>query len=163
MSHVTTQQETIELRERLRSAGKTVVFTNGLFDVLHVGHLDYLERARGLGDALIVGVNSDTSSRALKGPSHPIVPQGERARLLAALRIVDAAVIFDELTACTLLRLLQPEIYVKGGDYATKDWPERETARELGCRIELLPYISGRSTSGLVREILARFCDDLRT
>jgi rfaE bifunctional protein nucleotidyltransferase chain/domain len=163
MVNLTTHQEAMDFREGLRAAGKTVVFTNGLFDVLHVGHLDYLERARNLGDALIVGVNSDSSARALKGPAHPLLPEGERARLLAALRVVDAVVVFEELTACNLIRLLQPDIYVKGGDYATKAWPERDTATELGCRVELLPYIRGRSTSELFREIAVRFRHDART
>jgi rfaE bifunctional protein nucleotidyltransferase chain/domain len=162
MVHLTTHEEAIDFRERLRAAGKTVVFTNGLFDVLHVGHLDYLERARELGDALVVGLNSDSSARALKGPSHPLLPQEERARLLAALRVVDAVIVFEELTACNLIRLLRPDIYVKGGDYATKAWPERNTAIDLGCRVELLPYIEGRSTSGLLREIVTRFRDDAR-
>ena len=163
MVHLTTHQEAVELREGLRAAGKTVVFTNGLFDVLHVGHLDYLERARALGDALIVGVNSDSSARALKGPAHPLLPHHERARLLAALRVVDAVIIFDELTACNVLRMLRPDVYVKGGDYATKTWPERTTALDLGCRVELLPYIKGRSTSELIREIVVRFRHDPRT
>jgi rfaE bifunctional protein nucleotidyltransferase chain/domain len=163
MFHLMTRQEALDFRERLRAAGKAVVFTNGLFDVLHVGHLDYLERARDLGDALIVGVNSDASARTLKGPSHPLLPEGERARLLAALRVVDAVVIFEELTACSLIRLLEPDIYVKGGDYATKAWPERSTAIDIGCRVELLPYIQGRSTSELLREIVVRFRNDTRT
>ena len=163
MVHLITHQEAIDFREQLRAAGKRVVFTNGLFDVLHVGHLDYLERARALGDALIVAVNSDSSARALKGPAHPLLPEDERARLLAALRVVDAVVIFEELTACNLIRLLRPDIYVKGGDYATKAWPERTTAIDLGCRVELLPYIRGRSTSELFKEIVVRFRDDART
>jgi D-glycero-beta-D-manno-heptose 1-phosphate adenylyltransferase len=162
MVHLATHQEAVELRESLRAGGRTVVFTNGLFDVLHVGHLDYLERARALGDALIVGVNSDSSARALKGPAHPLLPEHERARLLAALRVVDAVIIFEELTACAMLRRLQPDIYVKGGDYATKSWPERATALDLGCRVELLPYVAGRSTSELIREILVRFCHEPR-
>lgn len=163
MVHLTTHQEAVELRERLRAAGKTIVFTNGLFDVLHVGHLDYLERARALGDALFVGVNSDSSARALKGPAHPLLPEHERARLLAALRVVDAVIIFEELTACNVLRMLRPDVYAKGGDYATKSWPERTTALDLGCRVELLPYVTGRSTSELIREIVLRFRHDPRT
>jgi rfaE bifunctional protein nucleotidyltransferase chain/domain len=162
MVQVTTHQETFALRELLRTAGKTVVFTNGLFDLLHVGHLDYLERARALGDALFVGVNSDRSASTLKGPAHPLLPVDERARLLAALRVVDAVTVFDDLTACSLIRLLQPDIYVKGGDYAVKDWPERETAIRLGCRVELLPYVTGRSTSELMKEIAVRFRNDTR-
>lgn len=163
MAHVMTHQEAVKVRERLRRAGKVVVFTNGLFDLLHAGHLDYLERARALGDALFVGLNSDFSARALKGSTHPLLPENERARLLAALRVVDAVIVFEDLTACNLIGLLQPDIYVKGGDYATKAWPERETAIGLGCRVELLPYVTGRSTSELIREIVVRFGNDTGT
>src|SRR5689334_18779927 len=106
-----------------KSAGKRVVFTNGVFDLLHVGHIRYLEEARGLGDVLIVGLNSDTSARALKGESRPLVPQSEREELLLALRCVDAVVIFDEPTADTVLAALQPQVYVKGGDYAQSGPP----------------------------------------
>jgi D-beta-D-heptose 7-phosphate kinase/D-beta-D-heptose 1-phosphate adenosyltransferase len=144
-------------RRELRSAGKTVVFTNGLFDLLHAGHLDYLERAGALGDVLIIGLNSDVSSRALRGANHPIMPQEERGRLLSALSMVDMVVLFDDTTATTLLDALKPDIYVKGGDYSRKEWPEKETALAIGCRVELLPFLEGYSTSRLIETILARF------
>jgi D-glycero-beta-D-manno-heptose 1-phosphate adenylyltransferase len=101
-----------------RAAGQRIVFTNGVFDLLHVGHVRYLRQARALGDALIVGLNSDASTRRLKGPQRPVVPQAERAELLAALADVDAVTVFAEDTACKLVTSLQPEIYAKGGDYA---------------------------------------------
>ncbi len=147
----------VEYRAQLRAAGKTVVFTNGLFDLLHIGHLSYLERARALGDMLIVGLNSDDSSRALKGESHPIQTQEERGQLLAALNVVDVVVVFDQKTASHLIRALQPDIYVKGGDYARKTWPEREIALATGCQVKLIPFLKGHSTTKLVEKILARF------
>ncbi|MCY4537451.1 MAG: adenylyltransferase/cytidyltransferase family protein [Chloroflexi bacterium] len=141
------------LRDALRDAGKTLVFSNGHFDLLHIGHLDYLEKARGLGDALFVGLNGDASSARLKGMGRPIVPARERARLLTALRPVDAVIIFEEDRADRLLRALQPEIYVKGGDYAHQDLPERPTVEAYGGRVELIDYLPGRSTSDLIRRI----------
>jgi rfaE bifunctional protein nucleotidyltransferase chain/domain len=149
-----------EYRQQLRAAGKTVVFTNGLFDLLHIGHLTYLERARELGDTLIVGLNSDASSRALKGAAHPIMPQEERSQLLAALTPVDIVVIFDDRTASRLIRTLEPDIYVKGGDYALKTWPEKEIAMAVGCEVKLIPFLKGHSTSNLVERIVARISDN---
>lgn len=157
MGRVLSIEAATEYCQRLRTAGKSVVFTNGLFDILHLGHLDYLKRARALGDALIVGLNSDASARTLKGAAHPVLPQEERSQLLAALRVVDAVVVFDELTASDLIRALEPDIYVKGGDYADKCWPERETALAVGACVELLPFLEGHSTSQIVERIVARF------
>lgn len=141
------------MRASLRGAGKTLVFTNGHFDLLHVGHLDYLEKASQLGDALFVGLNGDASTRRLKGPGRPLVPDAERARLLAALVPVAAVVIFQEDTADNLLRALQPDIYVKGGDYADKPLPERATVEAYGGRVELIEYLPGHSTSSIVERI----------
>lgn len=145
----------------LREPGKRLVFTNGHFDLLHVGHLDYLERARALGDALYVGVNSDDSTRRLKGAGRPIVPAEERARLLAALRVVDAAIIFHADTADSLIRALKPEIYVKGGDYDAaagmprKPLPERPTVEAYGGRVILIDYLAGHSTTSLIARVRA--------
>lgn len=141
------------LRDQLKREGKTLVFTNGHFDLLHVGHLDYLEKARGLGDALIVAVNGDASTRRLKGSDRPIVPAKERARLLAALAPVSAVIIFEADTADDLLRTLQPEVYVKGGDYAEKPLPERATVQAYGGRVELIEFLSGHSTTALINRI----------
>lgn len=150
-----TLDEALARRAALRAAGKTLVFTNGHFDLLHVGHLDYLEQARALGDALFVGVNGDASSAQLKGTGRPIVPAPERARLIAALVPVTAAIIFEQATADALLRALQPEIYVKGGDYRDKSLPERSTVAEYGGRIVLIDYLAGHSTSALIARIKA--------
>ena len=140
-------------RDALRNAGKSLVFTNGHFDLFHVGHLDYLEKARALGDALFVGLNGDASSARLKGRGRPLVPAQERARMLAALDPVDAVIIFDEDTADSLLSALQPEIYVKGGDYAHKVLPERPTVAAYGGRVELIDFLPGHSTSELIQKI----------
>ena len=147
------RQQAIQLRRQLRRQGQTLVFTNGHFDLLHVGHLDYLEKARRLGDALFLGLNGDRSSARLKGRARPIVPAMERARLLAALVPVTAVIIFDEDTADALLKALRPDIYVKGGDYADKPLPEREAVAAYGGRIELIDYLPNHSTTRLIRKI----------
>jgi D-glycero-beta-D-manno-heptose 1-phosphate adenylyltransferase len=139
----------------LRHEGKRLVFTNGHFDLMHVGHLDYLERARALGDALFIGINGDTSTRHLKGAGRPLVPASERARLIAALECVSAAVIFEEDTATSLIMALRPAVYVKGGDYAGKAWPERDFVVGYGGEVALIPYLPDHSTSALIARIRA--------
>ncbi|MBK8021623.1 MAG: D-glycero-beta-D-manno-heptose 1-phosphate adenylyltransferase [Chloroflexi bacterium] len=155
MGRILTLDQARDLRERLRSAGQICVFTNGHFDLLHVGHLDYLEKARRLGDALIVGVNGDAACRALKGTGRPIVPANERARLLAALVPVEAVVIFEEDTAIELIRVLRPDVYVKGGDYHDKTLPERPIVESQGGRVALIDYLPDHSTSALIARIKA--------
>ena len=152
--------ELLTIRERLKDQGKTVVLTNGHFDVLHVGHVDCLQRARALGDVLIVGLNSDASTRLLKGEKRPIVPQEERAQLLAALQCVDYVVIFEETTAERLLVALKPAVYAKGGDWAIADLPEAKVAAEHGIRIEILPRLPNHSTTDIIGTILARYGGD---
>lgn len=142
-------------RAQRRAAGQTLVFTNGHFDLLHVGHLDYLEKARALGDALFVGLNGDASTTRLKGAGRPLVPAEERARLLAALLPVTAVIVFEDDTADGLIRALQPDIYVKGGDYATKPLPERPTVEAYGGRVALIDYLPDHSTSALIARIRA--------
>ena len=154
-----------------RSAKQRIVLTNGHFDLLHLGHVDYLQRAAALGDALVVGVNSDASTRALKGPHRPLVPDQERAAVLAALACVDLVVIFDELTADQLVRELAPDIYVKGGDWdptgdaaqlavsdrPTGEPPEARVVRTYGGDVRYLPYLAGHSTSALIETIVSRY------
>ncbi|MGE5707286.1 MAG: D-glycero-beta-D-manno-heptose 1-phosphate adenylyltransferase [Bacteroidota bacterium] len=140
-----------EARELAR--GKRAVFTNGCFDLLHVGHLRYLQAARKLGDLLIIGLNSDKSVQALKGPSRPILPEEERAELLNGLACVDAVVLFDEPTASRLLTEIEPALYVKGGDYAVETLPETPVVRAYGGEIVILPFVEGRSTSSIVEKI----------
>ncbi len=136
--------------------GRTVVFTNGHFDLLHVGHVRYLQAARALGDALVVAVNSDASTRARK-PGRPIVPQDERAELVAALACVDAVVIFEDLTANTLVATLRPDVYAKGGDWSRPGGPrppEVEAVTAYGGCVAYLPFVPERSTTALVERIL---------
>jgi rfaE bifunctional protein nucleotidyltransferase chain/domain len=155
MGDVLTLEQASAARERLRSAGRRLVFTNGHFDLLHIGHLDYLEQARALGDALYVGINGDGSSARLKGPHRPLVPAGERARLVAALVPVTAAIIFNEDTAAELIAGLRPDIYVKGGDYRGKPLPERPLVESYGGQVVLIDYLPDHSTSELIRRVKA--------
>lgn len=144
----------LELRETWRSAGKTVVWTNGVFDLLHVGHLRSLEAARRFGDILVVGVNGDESVRALKGAGRPIVPADERAELLSGLRAVDEVIIFDEATPEHALARLKPDIHSKGADYAPPDGkpiPELNLVHSYGGRVEFLPLVLGISSTELAR------------
>jgi len=146
----------VEWRERMRAAGKRVVFTNGCFDLLHAGHATYLEWARAQGDALIVGLNGDASVRALKGEFRPFVVFEDRATVLAALRSVDAVVGFDERTPEELLDVLRPDVHVKGAQYRIEDLPERIVVESNGGSIVLAPHAAGRSTTDLVAEIRRR-------
>jgi rfaE bifunctional protein nucleotidyltransferase chain/domain len=148
-----TKREAQALIERLRSEGKTVVFTNGVFDLLHPGHVRYLREARRLGDALIVGVNSDRSVRANKGPDRPLTPEAERAEILEALEYVDAAVIFDEETPHDLISTLQPDVLVKGADWGENAIVGRDIVEARGGRVVRVPVERGYSTSGIVAKI----------
>lgn len=129
---------------------ETIVLTNGCFDILHVGHVTYLQQARALGDKLIVGLNSDASVRALKGPSRPINTEADRAAVLRALACVDEVVVFDELTPDRLIKDIRPDVYVKGGDYDERTLPERDLVHTLGGVVRILEHVPGRSTSALV-------------
>jgi rfaE bifunctional protein nucleotidyltransferase chain/domain len=148
----------VQWRDCARREGRAVVWTNGCFDLVHVGHVRNLQAARGLGDALVVGVNDDASVRRLKGPRRPVLPAEERAELLAALACVDAVVLFGEDTPSESLARLQPDIHCKGADYAPpsgKPIPEAAVVAAYGGRIEYLPLVPGISTSELVRRIVA--------
>ena len=140
----------------MRAAGKKLVVTNGCFDILHAGHVTYLAAARGLGDALLVGLNSDASVRALKkGPSRPVNPEGDRATVLAALAAVDGVCIFEEVDALRFLSEVQPDIYAKGGDYTidTINQPERRLIEGAGGKVVILPGVPGRSTTNVLAKI----------
>jgi D-beta-D-heptose 7-phosphate kinase/D-beta-D-heptose 1-phosphate adenosyltransferase len=136
-----------------RRAGKRIVFTNGCFDLLHVGHVRYLAAARDAGDLLIVAVNSDSSVRRLKGAGRPLVPATARAELLAALAAVDYVTIFDEDTPAILIRRIQPDVLVKGGDWTPDEVVGRDTVEASGGRVLIIPTIEGFSTSGLAERI----------
>ena len=142
-------------RDELRRAGRRLVVTNGCFDLLHVGHIAYLEASRERGDALLVGLNGDDSVRQLKGPPRPITPESDRARVLAALGCVDGICIFPEMRATRFLATAAPDVYVKGGDYtlATIDQDERRAVEAGGGRIDFIPFVPGKSTTGLLAKI----------
>ncbi|MCW5557315.1 MAG: adenylyltransferase/cytidyltransferase family protein [Verrucomicrobiae bacterium] len=142
-------------RERLRAAGRRLVVTNGCFDLLHVGHVHYLEAARALGDALLVGVNGDDSVRQLKGPDRPLNSEQDRMRVLAALACVDGVSLFTDKRATRFLTAAQPDLYVKGGDYTvdTMDPDERAAIEAAGGQIRFLSFVPGRSTTELVNRL----------
>jgi rfaE bifunctional protein nucleotidyltransferase chain/domain len=148
--------EAVAWREAARARGLRLVFTNGCFDVLHAGHVGYLAWARAQGGALIVGLNSDASVRALKGPERPFVPFAERARVLSALRSVDAVVGFAERTPEVLLHRLRPDVHVKSAQYRLEDLPERDVVLRAGGEILFAPHEAGKSTTDLVVAIRAR-------
>ncbi|EMJ67028.1 D-glycero-beta-D-manno-heptose 1-phosphate adenylyltransferase [Leptospira sp. P2653] len=131
-----------------------IVFTNGCFDLVHRGHITYLSQARELGDFLWIGLNSDSSVKRLKGEQRPVVPEDDRAILLSNLRFVDAVTIFSQDTPLELIRLIKPAIHVKGGDYKVEDLPETSIVREFGGKVEILPFVPGKSTSLLIEKIL---------
>ena len=149
---------TILAEERRR--GQRIVFTNGCFDLLHVGHVRYLQQARQLGDLLVLGLNSDASVRRLKGPQRPLIGEEERAHILSALHCVDYVVLFDEDTPLELIRALRPQVLVKGGDYTPDEVVGRELVEGWGGRVEIIPFEAGHSTTGLVEKILRQHRDE---
>jgi D-beta-D-heptose 7-phosphate kinase/D-beta-D-heptose 1-phosphate adenosyltransferase len=148
-----TRADAVALVKRLRAAGTTIVFTNGVFDLLHVGHLRYLQHARDLGGALLIGLNSDRSVRQIKGPDRPITTESERAEVLEALRCVDAVVIFDEPTPGDLIAAVQPDVLVKGADWAENAIVGRDIVEARGGRVVRVALEPGQSTSGIIAKI----------
>ena len=146
----------LALVARTRERGGAVVFTNGVFDLIHPGHVRYLQSARRLGDVLVVGVNSDHSVRAIKGPSRPVNPEHERVEILCALGCVDAAVVFDEDTPLALIRQIQPDVLVKGADWAADDIVGRDVVEARGGRVVRMPIEAGFSTTRLIGRASAR-------
>lgn len=142
--------ELLGMRQGLRATGKTLVFTNGVFDLLHVGHVRYLAAARLLGDVLVVGINSDRTVRELKGEGRPIVNEHERAEILAALRQVDFVTIFDDVSPRSLIARLLPDVLVKGGDYGLDEIHGREEVEAAGGRVVSLPFVAGASTTNIL-------------
>ncbi len=137
-----------------RFAGRRIVFTNGVYDILHAGHVQLLQRAKALGDVLVVGLNSDASTRRLKGPTRPINREADRLALVAALDSVDYAVLFAEDTPAETIRALRPDVHVKGGDYVADQLPEIEAVREVGAQVEILSLVEGRSTTNVIKQIV---------
>lgn len=151
---VKTQADLAQIVQARRERGERCVFTNGCFDILHVGHIRYLQEARELGDYLVVALNSDQSVRQLKGYPRPFVAQDERAEMIAALESVDYVTIYDELTADKVIRLLRPEIYVKGGDYQPENITEAPAVRAYGGQVVTVTLVQGRSTTRLVERVV---------
>jgi D-beta-D-heptose 7-phosphate kinase/D-beta-D-heptose 1-phosphate adenosyltransferase len=147
---------------RLQNAGKRIVFTNGCFDILHSGHIDLLTRARGLGDALVVAINTNASVVRMKGPSRPIIPQDERAELLSGLEMVDFVCTFDEDTPLQAILEIRPDVLVKGADWTSNIVGQSEV-ESWGGNVVALPLIEGRSTSGIVERVLARYGNPRKT
>ena len=154
---IKTKEDLHRIVEDLKKRGKRIVFTNGCFDLLHLGHIRYLEKAKSLGDILLVGVNSDRSVRNLKGPERPILPEEERAEILSSLGCVDYITVFDELTPLELISSLQPHILVKGGDWTKETTVGKEVVERSGGEVVILPFVEGSSTSNLIEIILKRY------
>jgi D-beta-D-heptose 7-phosphate kinase/D-beta-D-heptose 1-phosphate adenosyltransferase len=153
MGQVVTKQYLVEIRKRLKQEGKRVVFTNGCFDILHRGHVDYLSKARAKGDALIVGMNTDASVQRLKGPTRPIVEEQDRAFVLAALSVVDYVCLFEEDTPLELIKAVVPDVLVKGGDWSIETIVGRDVVEAAGGTVQTIAFVPNRSTTNIVQKI----------
>ena len=151
------REELLRIIKDLKAKGKRIIFTNGCFDLLHVGHIRYLEEAKTLGDILIVGVNSDTSVRKLKGPKRPVLPVEERTEILSGLGCVDYITVFDELDPLALITSLQPNVLVKGGDWTKEQTIGKEVVERSGGEVVIIPFVKGASTSSIIETILKRY------
>jgi D-beta-D-heptose 7-phosphate kinase / D-beta-D-heptose 1-phosphate adenosyltransferase len=151
------REELRRIIEDLRTKGKRVVFTNGCFDILHVGHVRYLEQARRLGDVLVVGINSDRSVRGLKGPRRPILPVVERAEILCGLACIDYISVFEESTPYELISALRPDVLVKGGDWSKEQVVGRDVVEGAGGEVVTLPFVEGASTTNIIETILEKY------
>jgi D-beta-D-heptose 7-phosphate kinase/D-beta-D-heptose 1-phosphate adenosyltransferase len=151
------RKELLRIIKNLKAGGKRIVFTNGCFDLLHIGHIRYLEKARTLGDILVVGVNSDASVRILKGPKRPILPDKERAEILSGLGCVDYITIFNEPDPLKLITSLHPHVLVKGGDWKKEQIVGGEVVERSGGRVVIIPFVKGTSTSNLIETILEKY------
>jgi D-glycero-beta-D-manno-heptose 1-phosphate adenylyltransferase len=150
---ILTPEKMLGERERLRAASKRLVFTNGVFDLLHVGHVRYLAQARALGDALVVALNSDRAVRELKGPNRPVFEEAERAEIIAAIRHVDYVTIFDDVSPRRLIAALLPDVLAKGGDYQLDEIQGREEVEAAGGKVISLPFVNGASTTALIERM----------
>lgn len=152
-SKILTREQAIQQAEQWRSEGQQLVFTNGCFDIVHLGHIDYLEKARQFGDRLILGLNTDTSVSCIKGPLRPVVNEYARARLMAALEFVDAVTLFGEPTPLELIQALQPDVLVKGNDYSVATIVGADFVLGRGGRVETIALVPGYSTTSLIERI----------
>ncbi|OIP89490.1 MAG: glycerol-3-phosphate cytidylyltransferase [Syntrophaceae bacterium CG2_30_49_12] len=153
LNKIYSREKLKEELDRLRKEGKKTIFTNGCFDILHVGHARYLQEAKKIGDILVVAINSDSSVRAIKGEKRPIIPEDERAEMVASLGSVDYVTIFHESTPLELIEYLQPHVIVKGGDWTEEKVVGRESVKKLGGTVVIVPEIRGASTSGIIEKI----------
>ena len=151
------RKELLRIIKNLKARGKRIVFTNGCFDLLHLGHVRYLEKARSLGDVLVVGVNSDSSVRKLKGSKRPILPEKERTEILSGLGCVDYITIFNEADPLKLITSLKPNLLVKGGDWTREQIVGREVVERSGGELVIIPFVKGASTSNVIGNILKRY------
>ena len=154
---VKARRELLRIINDLKAEGKRIVFTNGCFDLLHIGHVRYLEEAKALGDVLVVGVNSDASVRKLKGPKRPILPEAERAEILSGLGCVDYITLFDEMDPLKLITSLRPNVLVKGGDWTKEQTVGKEVVERSGGEVVIIPFVKGASTSNLIETILKKY------
>ncbi len=154
---VKARRELLRIINDLKAEGKRIVFTNGCFDLLHIGHVRYLEEAKALGDVLVVGVNSDASVRKLKGPRRPILPEAERAEILSGLGCVDYITLFDEMDPLKLITSLRPNVLVKGGDWTKEQSVGKEVVERSGGEVVIIPFVKGASTSSLIETILKKY------
>jgi len=152
--------ELLEVLQEERKKGKRVVFTNGCFDIIHAGHVDYLKKAKSLGDILVVGLNSDESIRRIKGEKRPIIPQRMRAEVLSSLKPVDYVVIFEEDTPENLIRAIKPEVLVKGGDWELSKIVGKDFVESYGGKVLTIPFTYEISTTKIINAILERYCSD---
>jgi D-beta-D-heptose 7-phosphate kinase/D-beta-D-heptose 1-phosphate adenosyltransferase len=157
MGNVVSRDDLVRLRQQMKGEGRTVVFTNGCFDIVHRGHVEYLQKAKALGDVLIVALNTDASVKRIKGPERPIVPQDDRAVVLAALRCVDYVCLFDEDTPYELLKAIEPDVLVKGADWPPDAIVGKNIVEAAGGKVATIEFVPNRSTTDMIQTILKRF------
>lgn len=150
--------ELVKFREKAKIKGKKVVFTNGCFDILHRGHVELLEKAKSLGDFLIVALNSDSSMKKIKGEKRPILDEDDRAYILVSLKCVDAVCLFDEETPAEIINKLKPDVLVKGGDYKINEVVGRESVYNVGGEVVIIPLVEGKSTKEIIEKIIKSYC-----
>ncbi|MGA3287463.1 MAG: D-glycero-beta-D-manno-heptose 1-phosphate adenylyltransferase [Bacteroidota bacterium] len=155
MGEVVVRTDVLKIRERLKREGKKVVFTNGVFDIVHRGHVEYLTKTKALGDVLLVGMNTDASVQRLKGPQRPVICQNDRAFVLAALRVVDYVCLFDEDTPYNLIKAVVPDVLVKGSDWAIDDIVGKDIVEAAGGKVQTIDYIPNCSTTNIIQKIAA--------
>lgn len=154
MKNLIDREEAEKFTAEIKKLGKKIVFTNGVFDILHVGHLTYLEEAKSFGDILIVGINSDSSVKVNKGDKRPINSEADRAKMILGLKPVDYAVIFDEKTPMEIISKIKPDVHIKGGDYKKEDLPETPIVESNGGEVKILSFVDNKSTTGVIEKIL---------